>query len=104
MNNQADTNELKLEKIIKALEKKALGGKETEEKQVLEYNEETKEYIIKRRDITTKNYMPDTQACIKLIELYQNNNNNDYAGLTQEELLKEKERLLNEFYRNNNLI
>lgn len=104
MNNQENINELDLKKIIKALEKKALGGKETEEKQVLEYNEDKKEYIVKRKDITIKNYMPDTQACIKLIELYQNNNNNDYAELTAEELLKEKERLLNEFYRNNNLI
>ncbi|MDD4839203.1 MAG: hypothetical protein PHE93_00835 [Clostridia bacterium] len=84
------------EEIMKTLLKKATG---------YTFDEVVEEFIVKedgvaelaKRKVTTKHYPPDSSALKSYMELSQNN---DVCGLTDEELEKEKCRLLEQLKKN----
>lgn len=80
------------EKLKKALLKKALGY--TADEVVCEYtlDEEGVQKLSKKK-VTKKHYAPDISAVKILLENYSNLP--DVYSMTDEELLKERERLLN---------
>lgn len=79
-------------KIIKSLEKRAKGYElqEVLEEYVLDDNE----LKLTKRKISTKQVPPDTMAIKVLLELDNLQTDDDLAFYTDEQLLKEKEKLL----------
>lgn len=80
------------DKIKKALLKKALGYNASET--VEEYNYSNGEPVLSKRKVTSKHYSPDISAVKLLLERYYRTYEDKIAGMSDEELLKEEERLL----------
>ncbi len=79
-------------KIIKSLEKRARGY---ELQEVLEeYVLDDESLKLAKRKVSTKQIPPDTMAIKVLLELDSLQQDNKLSQLTDEELLKEKEKLL----------
>lgn len=81
---------LKNKQIKEALLSKALGY--TTQEVTEEYGFSGDEFVLQKRKTSTKSYPPDLTALQMLLEKEENN---EYGNLTDEELKKEKERLLN---------
>lgn len=81
---------IKNKKIKEALMNKALGY--TTQEVTEEYGYTGDEFILQKRKTSTKSYPPDLTALQML--LGKEGVNNDLSNLTDEELEKEKERLL----------
>ena len=80
------------DKIKKALLKKALGYNASET--VEEYNYSNGEPVLSKRKVTSKHYSPDISAVKLLLERYYRTYEDKIAEMSDEELLKEEERLL----------
>ena len=78
----------------KALVKRALGY-DTEEV-IEEYSQGQDGIVLTKKKVTKKNVPPDISALKALLEL---TTPNDISSLTDEELEKEKQRLLDELYK-----
>lgn len=76
-------------KLQDALMNKALGF--TTQETVEEYGYSGDEFVLQKRKTSTKSYPPDLSAIQMLLE---KENENEFAELTNEELEKEKQRLL----------
>lgn len=81
---------IKNKKIKEALLNKALGY--TTQEVTEEYGYTGEEFVLQKRKTSTKSYPPDLTALQML--LGKEEVNNDLSNLTDEELEKEKERLL----------
>ena len=82
---------LKNKKIQKALMDKALGY--TTQEDTEEYGFTGDEFVLQKRKTSTKTYPPDLSALQMLIDK-EDVKENEIEKLTDEELQKEKERLL----------
>ena len=76
-------------KIKKALLNKALGY--TTKEIIEEYSVDGDDFVLQKRKTSTKTYPPDLSALQMLIEQQEEN---EYVSFTQEELEKEKNRLI----------
>jgi len=76
-------------KLVNSLYKKAVGYTATEK--TTEYSPEGE--VVKRK-VTSKHYPPDISALKAYLDLISNGE--DYESMTDEELTREKERLLKE--------
>ncbi len=81
------------DKIKKALLKKALGY--NAEEIVTEYSYDDGEEKLLKKKITTKHYSPDISAVKLLLERYYKTYEDKVSSMSDEELEKEEERLLN---------
>lgn len=84
-------NEKIYAKIRKALLKRALGYDTSEV--VEEYAKNEDDMTVVRKKVTTKNVPPDISAAKMLLEDIERDKT-DYENMTDEQLLKERERLL----------
>lgn len=84
-------NEKVYAKIRKALLKRALGYDTSEV--VEEYAKNDDDMTVVRKKVTTKNVPPDISAAKMLLEDIEKVKD-DYADMTDEQLAKERERLL----------
>ena len=82
-----------IEKMKKALVKKALGYEA--EEVIEEYSQGEEGIVLTKKKVTKKNIPPDVSALKALLEL---TSPQDISSLTDEELEKEKKRLLDELY------
>ena len=76
-------------KIKKAITKKAVGYEA--EETVCEYQKEDDGLTLTKKKVTTKHYPPDTQAAKMLLDSFRER---DIDRMSEEELKKEKERLI----------
>lgn len=81
---------VKNKKIKEALINKALGY--TTQEVTEEYGYSGDEFVLQKRKTSTKSYPPDLTALQMLLD--KEGVNNKYENLTDEDLKKEKERLL----------
>ena len=81
---------VKNKKIKEALINKALGY--TTQEVTEEYGYSGDEFVLQKRKTSTKSYPPDLTALQMLLD--KEEVNNKYENLTDEDLKKEKERLL----------
>lgn len=79
-------------KIEKALLDKALGY--TTQEVIEEYGYSGDDFVLQKRKTSTKSYPPDLSAMQMLISGRQENNENKFEGLSDEELEKEKIKLI----------
>lgn len=79
-------------KLNKALIKRALGytNKEITE----EFSSDSGNMVLTKRKVTKKNVPPDITAVKVLLGLYNENNELDFSNMTDEELLIERDKLL----------
>lgn len=77
-------------KIKKAMTKKAVGYQAKEV--VEEYQNDENGLILTKKRVTKKHYPPDTQAAKMLLEGLEQT---ELTKLSEDELLKEKQRLIN---------
>lgn len=77
-------------KIKKAMTKKAIGYQAKEV--VEEYQNDENGLILTKKRVTKKHYPPDTQAAKMLLEGLEQT---ELTKLSEDELLKEKQRLIN---------
>ena len=82
------------ESIKLALIKKALGYEAIDEVKEYAVDENEKMKLTKKK-ITKKFVSPDIAAAKTLLEYYFDENKNEYEAMSDEELLAERERLLN---------
>ncbi len=80
------------DKIKKALLKKALGYNASET--VEEYSFSDGEPVLSKRKVTSKHYSPDISAVKLLLERYYRTYEDKVLSMSDDELLKEEERLL----------
>ncbi len=80
------------DKIKKALLKKALGYNVNET--VEEYSFTDGEPVLSKRKVTSKHYSPDISAVKLLLERYYQTYESQVMLMSDDELLKEEERLL----------
>ena len=78
-------------KIKDALYSKALGF--TTQEVTEEYGISGDEFVLQKRKTSTKVYAPDLTALQMILEK-EGDDKNEYANMTDEELQKEKERLI----------
>ena len=81
------------EKLKKALMRRALGYKVSEVVEEFSIDEKGAQKLSKRK-ITKKHFAPDITALKLLIEKYYPNTDLDISDMTDEELLEERERIL----------
>ncbi|MBQ2908544.1 MAG: hypothetical protein IKC33_00730 [Clostridia bacterium] len=92
-------DEEKLEsKIKKAITKKAIGYQAKEV--VEEYQNDERGLTLTKKRVTKKHYPPDTQAAKMLLEGLDQT---ELKNLSEEDLLKEKQRLINSLAKLTNL-
>jgi len=86
------------EKIRSALTKKAVGydAKEVVE----EYQDTDNGLVLTKKKVTKKHFPPDTQAAKMVLDAFSEEKK-DYSSMTDEELEKEKLRLIEELKNNN---
>ncbi len=84
------------ERVEKALLKRALGYDFEEVTEEFSLDEESGKMTKNKVKISKKHSPADMNAVKTLISIYDDNNENRYELMTEEELLKEKEKLLNE--------
>jgi len=86
--------EVDKQSISKALIKKATGLSVDEVVEEYTQNPEDDSLRLVKRKVTTKQLPPDIQAVRTLLEFCDDKNLNEFSKLTDDELLKERERLL----------
>ena len=79
-------------KLNKALIKRALGYSSKEV--VEEFSSDEGNLVLTKRKVTKKNIPPDITAVKVLLEMYSNSENLDFSNMTDEELLVERDKLL----------
>lgn len=79
-------------KLNKALIKRALGYLNREVTE--EFCKEKEKMVLTKRKVTKKNVPPDIMAVKVLLEMYSENQNLDFANMTDEELLIERDKLI----------
>lgn len=97
MENEFEYNK----KLNKALVKRALGYLNREVTE--EFCKEKEKMVLTKRKVTKKNVPPDITAVKVLLEMYGENQNLDFANMTDEELLIERDKLI-EILKNNDEI
>lgn len=83
-------SEMERKKLEKALMDKALGF--TAKEVVEEYGFSGDDFVLQKRKTSTKSYPPDLSALQMLLE---REGDNEFYNMTDEELEKEKQKLLN---------
>ena len=86
MNEQTTIND----EVKSALKKKAVGYEAQEV--VEEYQDTDEGLVLTKKKITQKHYPPDTTAAKMILDVFSEQQ--DYSMMTDEELEKEKQRLL----------
>lgn len=82
-----------LEKLDNALFNRAIGFSKDEVSE--EYNMVDDKLTLTKKKLNSKYYPPELKAIELLMEKYSLNNDNDYDSYSLDDLLQEKERLLN---------
>jgi hypothetical protein len=81
------------EKLKKALLKKAMGYSAKEE--TVEFiRDDLGEEVVAKRKVSRKHYPPDISALRLLIEHFYSNNFEDISSMTDEELQRERKRII----------
>ncbi|MBE5745758.1 MAG: hypothetical protein E7359_00510 [Clostridiales bacterium] len=80
------------EKINKALIKRALGYSSKEV--IEEFTQSDGDLILTKKKVTKKNIPPDMSA-VKILLSFYSNNDLDFSNMTDEELILERDKLLN---------
>ena len=89
-------------KLNKALVKRALGylNKEVTEEFC---KEDEGKMVLTKRKVTKKNIPPDIMAVKVLLEMYSDNKDLDFENLSDEELLIERDKLIEKLKENNEI-
>ena len=97
--------EFEKEKVLDALLKKALGYDLEETVEEFSIDEQSGKMKKNKKKISKKHLPPDISAMKTLLEFFDSKTAGKYDNMTEEELLREREKLLNMLSQNeNNLI
>lgn len=90
-------------KLNKALIKRALGYLNKEVTEEFCKEDESQKMILTKRKVTKKNIPPDMTAVRVLLEMQQESKEIDFANMSDEELLVERDKLIEKLKENNEI-
>lgn len=90
-------------KLNKALIKRALGYLNKEVTEEFCKEDQGQKMILTKRKVTKKSVPPDITAVKVLLEMYSENNDLDFANMTDEELLLERDKLIEKLKENDEI-
>ncbi len=97
MRKESSSTKSEFERSLKALRKKALGY--TAQEVIEEYATVDGEMSLVKKKVTTKDVPPDLSAIKAYLEMSESS---DLSSMSLDELIAERERLLNELYSKQN--